>query len=451
MENGKVAPSFVMEEVHLRLCGIESAFEAAPAGLCVLDMDFRYVAVNLCFARMYGRPREHFIGHTVAEALPGAAPQMMAHLRAALRADGVVEEEVTVANPLQDRDPGSPVQLVYLSSAQPVRDDSGEVCGMSIALVDISDRKLAEGELRESQENLRYAVELTPHIPWTTDASGEVTYVHPRWHVLTGGEPKTVSLKDWADALHPEDVVKTAGMWAHSVQTGELYDAEYRIRTCDSGWRWVRARAYPRRNADGEIVRWYGSIEDVHERKLTAIRLEEAIEQLARRSQEDHLTGIPNRRQFDEVLGREIYRARRSKLPLALILFDIDHFKQFNDIGGHLAGDECLKMVAKALQGVIHRPADLAARFGGEEFAIILPDTADSGAEEIAERAIASIRGLTFEHPNAQVHSVTISAGLAMLQDGPQVPTRECMNQLIRSADAALYQAKASGRNCWVK
>jgi len=443
----KEASSSVGEEAR-RLSAVESAFEAAPFGLCVLDLDFRYMAVNCAFARMYGRSREHLIGHTVAQALPRLASQITAHLQAALQMDGIVETEIIVENPLQDRIARSPNQLVYLRSAQPVRDDGGVLCGITVASVDVTDRKLAEAALKESDEDLRNAVELTPR---TTDPSGEVTYVHPRWHVLTGGEPKAVSIKDWAAALHPEDAERTAGMWANSVRTGEMYDAEYRIRSVESGWRWVRARAYPRRGSNGEIVRWYGSIEDIHERKLTAMLLEEAIQELAKRSQEDHLTGIPNRRQFDEVLAREIYRARRTKLPLALILLDIDHFKRFNDIAGHLAGDECLKVVAKALEVVIHRPADIAARFGGEEFAIILPATSESGAEHIAERAIASIRGLRFERTNNQMPAITISAGLAMLQDGPQVPTNECMNKLTDSADAALYRAKANGRNCWMK
>ena len=451
MKEEEAATSSDSKELHRRPSGIESAFEAAPIGLCFLDLDFRYVTVNKCFARNYGHPREHFIGHTVAQALPGQALQIIAQVGEALEADGIVEREITLDNPLQSRSPDSPNQLVYLRSAQPIRNENGNVCGVSISLLDITDRKVAEANLRQSEENLRNTVELTPHIPWTSDPSGEVTYISPRWHVLTGGEPKPVSLKDWADTLHPDDHDKTAGMWSHALQTGEPYDAEYRISSVESGWRWVRARAYPSRDSNAQIVRWYGTVEDVHERKLTAMRLEEATEELGRRAQEDHLTGIPNRRRFDEVLGREIYRARRTKLPLALILFDIDHFKQFNDLAGHLAGDECLKIVARALGNVISRPADIAARFGGEEFAMILPDTCESGAEQIAEKATCTIRGLRLGHPNAHVNSVTISAGLAMLGDGPQVPTAECMTKFIDSADAALYQAKANGRNCWVK
>ncbi len=374
----------------------------------------------------------------------------MEHLREALNSGRIVEREITLDDPFK-KDGISTDQLIYLRSAQPVLDQKGVVCGISVALSDVTARKRADAALRESEENLRHTVELTPHIPWTTDPTGELTFMSPRWHLLTGGEPGVVRLKDWKDVLHPDDAEKTAGLWDHSVRTGEPYDAEYRIRSAETGWLWVRARAYPRLDSSGAIVRWYGTVEDVHERKLIAMRLEEATEELARRAQEDHLTGLPNRRRFDEVLKREINRARRTKLPLALILLDIDHFKKFNDLAGHLAGDDCLVAVAKTLEGVIRRPADIAARFGGEEFAIILPETCESGAEQIVSKAIAAVRALTFEHADAAVQSVTISAGLAMLRPGYEISLAECMKELIQTADAGLYEAKALGRDCWRK
>lgn len=432
-----------------KLSGLESVFDAAPVGLCVIDLEFRYVIVNLCFARMYGLPQSHFAGKTVLEALPIPAPQIMLHLQDALAAGGIVEREITLPNPSPEITGNAHRELIYLRTAQPIYDERHIAVGISVALLDLTQRKHVSAALKESEENLRYTVELTPHIPWTADMSGELTFMSARWNTITGNPEGAVFLKEWAAVLHADDLPGTAALWRHSVQTGEPYDAEYRISSAAGGWRWVRARAYPRRDSKGMIVRWYGTVEDVHDRKGIAMQLAAANELLARRAHEDHLTSLPNRRQFDAVLSREVRRARRMKLPIALVLLDIDHFKRYNDVAGHLAGDECLKMVARTIEGVIHRPGDLAARFGGEEFALILPNTSIEGAREITRRAVAAVRDLVMEHPDPRVQQVTISAGLAIHPGGMVEQTAEKL-KLLTMADAALYEAKAAGRNCFV-
>jgi diguanylate cyclase (GGDEF)-like protein/PAS domain S-box-containing protein len=433
--------------LNRRLAGFESAFNAAPIGLCVLDLDFRYVTVNERFACMYGLREGDLIGRTVTEALPGPAPQILAHLQASLQADAIVEREIVFQNPRIDRDAGFPGEVIYLRTAQPIRNAAGEVFGFSVALLDITERKQLDAALKDSEDDLCYSIALSPHVPWMADQTGELTFMSPRWHVLTGKQPEKVLLKDWALVLHPDDRDTTAEIWSHSVQSGDPYDAEYRIRSADGLWRWVRARAYPRRDSSGEIIRWYGTVEEIHDRKITAMKLEEATEELARRADQDHLTGLANRRQFDEVLGRYIERSRRTKLPLALVLLDIDHFKRYNDIAGHLAGDECLKAVAQAISGVIRRPFDLAARFGGEEFTILLPDTAPAGAMEIACRAVEAVRKLSFDHLDIRLQQISISAGVAIHNKGHLSMREDCAIALIQAADAALYEAKAAGRN----
>ncbi|MDD3325527.1 MAG: diguanylate cyclase [Zoogloea sp.] len=175
-------------------------------------------------------------------------------------------------------------------------------------------------------------------------------------------------------------------------------------------------------------------------------KLDHANQELTRLSSLDGLTGIPNRRQFDETLLREWRRACRQGKPLSMLLCDVDRFKQFNDGYGHQVGDECLKAVARTLQSTLRRPADLVARYGGEEFAVILPDTDLGGALLVAEAMRASVEGLRITHRYAGPESgvVTISAGVATL-----VPARGHSDSadLIRQADEALYQAKEGGRN----
>ncbi len=165
---------------------------------------------------------------------------------------------------------------------------------------------------------------------------------------------------------------------------------------------------------------------------------------LERISMIDGLTGIANRRRLDDVLGREWRRCHRSGSPLSLILVDVDFFKNFNDHCGHLAGDECLKKVAAAMAGQIRRAADLVARFGGEEFTCLLPDTGPDAAHAMAVRLRDAVTALAIEHPQSvTAHYVTISLGVATLipDDGDQSA------RLIDIADRGLYWAKQNGRN----
>jgi diguanylate cyclase (GGDEF)-like protein len=159
----------------------------------------------------------------------------------------------------------------------------------------------------------------------------------------------------------------------------------------------------------------------------------------------DGLTGIPNRRRFDEVLESEWRRARRNQTPLSLLLMDIDFFKAYNDHYGHLAGDDCLRQLARGLAEIVRRPADLVARYGGEEFVLLLPDTDADGAIWVANRVQDKIKHLNIPHSHSAVADhVTFSIGVATL-----VPADDqTLFDLIQCADKLLYTAKQNGRNC---
>ncbi len=176
-------------------------------------------------------------------------------------------------------------------------------------------------------------------------------------------------------------------------------------------------------------------------------RLDDANRELLHLSASDGLTGIANRRRFDEALEREWRRAQRRGATLALILCDIDWFKRYNDHYGHLAGDECLRQVALCLAANVRRPGDLVARYGGEEFAVILPDTDEAGGQQVAENLRIAVLALKIPHApevDSDCDAVTLSLGVTAL-----VPTRNdaLPARLIARADAALYLAKRAGRN----
>lgn len=174
------------------------------------------------------------------------------------------------------------------------------------------------------------------------------------------------------------------------------------------------------------------------------IELKRARDTLARLAATDGLTGLANRRSFDDRLAAEHRRLARSGGELSLILLDIDHFKPFNDTYGHLAGDDCLRQVGQALHGVARRPADLAARYGGEEFACILPGTDAAGARATAEQVRAAILALNIPHSASPTSDrVTASLGVITVACVPDQP----IGEIIKAADAGLYRAKEAGRN----
>ena len=180
------------------------------------------------------------------------------------------------------------------------------------------------------------------------------------------------------------------------------------------------------------------------ELKNEKLKVESLVEKLLELSTIDGLTGIPNRRHFDEYMGKEWSRCAREGIPLSLILCDIDHFKAYNDYYGHLKGDDCLRKVASVLSENARRGGDMAARYGGEEFAIILPNTSKESATILAHQIKQSIRDLALEHKASETDNIiTVSFGLATI-----IPNRDILSSvLISMADKALYQAKQFGRN----
>jgi len=178
------------------------------------------------------------------------------------------------------------------------------------------------------------------------------------------------------------------------------------------------------------------------ELEITLRELHEVNQKLTEQSTIDSLTGVKNRSAFDKRLLAESRISRRQETPIALLMLDIDRFKSINDQFGHLAGDQALKLIAQTLQQHLKRPTDLVSRFGGEEFAIILPNTTADGALQVAEsiRDAVSCIGLTWEGKPIQL---TVSIGVS----ADVIMNEQHSTELLEQADKALYQAKNSGRN----
>jgi len=192
-------------------------------------------------------------------------------------------------------------------------------------------------------------------------------------------------------------------------------------------------------------------IHDITERKLAEQKIQELVQQLEiekktaqLNSMTDSLTGLANRRQFDDSLRTEFFRLKRSGSTLSLIMLDVDHFKKFNDTYGHLAGDDCLRQIGTMLRTIVGRAPDIVARYGGEEFVVILPETEDIGAEALAERIRKAAEALAIPHSASDTSDyVTVSLGVVTVYTtGLTSP-----EQVVALADEALYSAKKGGRN----
>jgi diguanylate cyclase (GGDEF)-like protein len=187
----------------------------------------------------------------------------------------------------------------------------------------------------------------------------------------------------------------------------------------------------------GKLVAVVETLRDMTAHKKAQIELE-------RLANHDGLTGIFNRRGFDDKLHIELCRASRENQPLSLAIVDVDHFKQFNDTYGHQAGDICLKKVADVLAKSAYRPSDMAARYGGEEFALILPSVGENGARTVASRMLKAVSSLGIPHSGSSNGGVvTVSVGVVTATPTAQTSEKE----LIQAADDALYRAKHGGRN----
>jgi len=237
--------------------------------------------------------------------------------------------------------------------------------------------------------------------------------------------------------LFPPDLAQRFMASDRRVLEGEdVHTDSYAVPVPGAGPRHFSGVRFPIAGADGQPIAVCGFAVDVTER----IEMARELERLATT---DPLTGLGNRRLFDERFAAEIARAARSGEPLSLLMCDVDHFKPFNDRYGHAAGDACLVGVARALEGVVRRPADVAARHGGEEFALVLPATGQEGAVAIAERVRKAVRDLAIPHEGNPAHAgvVTLSVGVATVIGAWSAA------EVFALADRALYAAKDAGRD----
>ena len=269
-------------------------------------------------------------------------------------------------------------------------------------------------------------------------------YIGPQIEPLLGWSAESwISVEDWASRIHPEDRDNVVNFCVSQSVAGVDHEADYRALTKDKGYVWIRDVVHVVRNEAGEVESLIGFMFDISERKRIEHEFLKMQKKLEALSFEDGLTGSANRRLFDERLRAEWRSACAAQQPISLVLLDIDHFKQYNDLYGHVQGDACLMQVAAALKaGERHR--DIVARYGGEEFAILLPETDEAQALEIAEKCRQAVEALQIRHEKSGCSTVvTTSVGV-----GTVIPPADGeARHFCEAVDKLLYAAKQNGRN----
>jgi diguanylate cyclase (GGDEF)-like protein/PAS domain S-box-containing protein len=299
--------------------------------------------------------------------------------------------------------------------------------------------------LPQDDDVYKTLLESTKAIPWKIDwSSMTFSYIGPQIEALLGWSASSwKSVDDWITRMHPDDRDRVVNFCVSQSKAGVDHEADYRAMTKSGDYIWIRDVVHVIRKGD-EVDSLVGFMFDISERKRNEEELLELHKQLEQLSFQDGLTGLANRRMFDSSLEKEWTAAQRHIKPISLIMLDIDFFKQYNDVYGHIQGDQCLKTIASLLVNTKIRPRDVIARFGGEEFAIILPETDQNAAKILAERFRKLILDQKIPHQGSEISEfITVSIGV-----GTIMPTRQDkVSDFIAEVDKSLYKAKFNGRN----
>ena len=384
-----------------------TVLETSGELIWALDREGRWTFLSAGGARrIYGRSPEELLGRAFIEVTaPALRERDHALFRRVLGGEPAFEHETRHL-----RSDGALVDLSFNATA--LRDAENRVIGVAGTARDISERKRAAAELHETVEKLRLAVEAADLYYWEWDAASERLH----W----GRSPGFA-------ADDPDGTLRAA------LARGQPFEIEYRVSSDAGVPQWLAARGAPMHDAAGAVYRMIGVSQDISARKAR----EEAVRFLA---YHDPLTGLPNRRLLEDRLTQAIRFAQRRDAKLAVLLVDLDDFKQVNDALGHRAGDAVLREAAQRLAGCVRR-ADTLARHGGDEFVIVLSEVQQpSDCALVAEKVLRAL-GRSFaieERKVALGASIGISFFPADAGDG---------DALLRNADAAMYRAKQAGRN----
>lgn len=310
---------------------------------------------------------------------------------------------------------------------------------------DVSARRKAEVELRMSEDKWKAIINTSPDGIVLTTLDGEVRQINSKVLSMFGySKSREIIGKNMYEFLHPDYHEKAYRLLGEMVKGNYTGPSDYQVIRKDGSTFFVESNAEVLRDSTGNPVEIIIIERDITDRKRVEKELLEYRNKLEVLSITDGLTGLFNRRHFDNILQQEFSRHCRSGNELSVLMIDVDYFKAYNDTYGHAQGDICLQTIAKVMSKNVQRPTDVVARYGGEEFICILPETGHWGALSVAETIRSAVNTLNLPHEKSSVSGhVTVSIGVAT----SQCSFNGVAESLVKKADALLYQAKENGRD----
>lgn len=416
---------------------LEAAFAQSPDFLYIKDRESRFLSVNNNMAALYHLAGRHdLVGQSDFDVmpLPHAEERFDAEQHMMRSGKPIIDSVEHMGN------------RVLLASKVPVRDGEGRVIGLAGVTRDITERMALETELRDSKNTLAHALAGMSDGFAMFDRQGHLVFCNEQYRQafplsgdtrLPGTHIADILRRVVETGERAESPGHATEDWIRNAAATLHQNKDEQIELSNGTWLSIRTRLDG--NGTAMVV-----VSDITSTKHAEAALRLAAQQLKNLADTDGLTGVMNRRAFDEVFAREAARSARDGHPLSLLMIDIDWFKAYNDSYGHPMGDQCLRQVSTCLSDCLKRPADIVARYGGEEFVVLLPETDADGARVIAEHFAERLQALDIGHSASHYGRVTASVGVAA---GTGRHLRTDFQRLLTVADNALYEAKSAGRN----
>lgn len=413
---------------------LEAAYAQSPDHIYVKDRYSRYISSNINLARHF-----HFDDPT---RLIGTSDFSL-RSRPEAEACYAIEQEVMISGKeqldLMERHDGKD----YLASRVPIRDDFGDIIGVAGVSRDITRQTTLERELRHKSNLLSAAMQGMSDGFAMYDQRGYLVYCNETYRDAfplsksarkIGSHIKDIIAASMAAGERANSPAPVDAAWIAAAAATLHQDKDEIIELVTGTWLHLKTRV----NEDGDAM---VIVSDITSMKRTEVALEQTAAQLRELADTDGLTGLANRRTFDQAINNAAAGTPGNEAPLSLLMIDVDHFKAYNDTYGHLSGDACLQKVADVLRLVCEEPGDMVARYGGEEFAMLMQSATASRAASVAVAIRHHLEEARLVHSASATGFLTVSVGVATAM--PPVPPLI----VVEAADEALYEAKRNGRN----